>query len=141
MRSRPASAAASSGNGKTATGACVRPSEKCGLWPSTIMRAEKGSDVALSSAITLAALYGVSLDALLADAGCETCDGMPPAGFICSACGRGALLQRALEDQRPALLAPADLRDRPLDRGTGMATEMSVQRRSDEPGELGDETA
>ena len=64
-------------------------SEKCGLWPSTIMRAEKGSDVALSSAITLAALYEVSMDALLAEAGCETCDGMPPAGFICRECGRG----------------------------------------------------
>ena len=62
--------------------------EKCGLWPSTIMRAEKGSDVALSNAVALAALYGLSLDALLAGTPCETCDGLPPAGFICSACGR-----------------------------------------------------
>ena len=64
-------------------------SKKSGLWPSTIMRAEKGSDVSLSNAVALAALYGTSLDALLAEMVCETCDGMPPAGFICSACGRG----------------------------------------------------
>ena len=63
-------------------------SKKSGLWPSTIMRAEKGSDVALSNAVALAELYGTSLDALLSEMVCETCDGMPPAGFICSACKR-----------------------------------------------------
>ena len=63
-------------------------SEKCGLWPSTVMRAEKGSDVGLSSAVALAALYGVSLDALLAESVCEVCDGMPPARMTCTACGR-----------------------------------------------------
>ena len=60
---------------------------KCGFAAaSTIMRAEQGSDVALSSAIALAALYGVSLDALLAGSACEVCDGMPPAGFACLSC-------------------------------------------------------
>jgi len=65
---------------------------KCGLSASTVMRAERGDDPVLSTAISLAALYGVSLDALLAEASCAVCDGMPPAGFICSACSRSAPL-------------------------------------------------
>jgi transcriptional regulator with XRE-family HTH domain len=69
-------------------------SGKCGLAPSTIMRAEKGSDVSLGNAAALAALYGVSLDALLAEVTCDVCDGMPPAGFICSACKREAASPR-----------------------------------------------
>ena len=56
---------------------------------STIMRAEQGSDVALSSAVALAALYGVPLSVLLAESACEVCDGMPPVGFICATCGAG----------------------------------------------------
>ena len=64
--------------------------EKCGFAAaSTIMRAEQGSDVALSSAIAIAAMYGVPLSVLLAESACETCDGMPPDGFICAACGAG----------------------------------------------------
>jgi transcriptional regulator with XRE-family HTH domain len=69
-------------------------SGKCGLAPSTIMRAEKGSDVSLGNAAALAALYGVSLDALLAEVTCTVCDGLPPAGFICSACKREAASPR-----------------------------------------------
>jgi ribosome-binding protein aMBF1 (putative translation factor) len=64
--------------------------ERCGLSASTIMRAERGEDMALSGALALAALYGVSMDALLAESACARCDGMPPAGFICGECGRGA---------------------------------------------------
>ena len=65
--------------------------KKCGFAAaSTIMRAERGSDVALSSAIALAAMYGVSLDALLAESSCGQCDGIPPSGFICGACGTEA---------------------------------------------------
>jgi transcriptional regulator with XRE-family HTH domain len=64
--------------------------EKCGMTASTIMRAEHGGDMALSNAAALAAVYGVSLDALLAEAPCAVCDGLPPAGFICSACKREA---------------------------------------------------
>lgn len=60
--------------------------DKCGLSPSTIDRAEDGRDLALSNAIALAAVYGVSMNALLAESTCETCDGTPPAGFICAAC-------------------------------------------------------
>ena len=65
--------------------------EKCGLAAaSTIMRAERGSDVALSSAIALAAMYGVPLSALLAESSCGQCDGTPPAGFACLSCGAKA---------------------------------------------------
>jgi hypothetical protein len=53
------------------------------------MRAEAGQDMALSNAVRLAAVYGVSMDVLLAEPACGTCDGAPPAGFICSACGAG----------------------------------------------------
>jgi transcriptional regulator with XRE-family HTH domain len=62
---------------------------KAGLNASTIMRIEAGSDASLSSAVILARLYGLSMDALLAESSCEVCDGMPPAGFICAACGAG----------------------------------------------------
>ena len=54
---------------------------------STVMRVEEGRDVALSSAIALAALYGRPMDALLAGSACGVCDGMPPAGFSCLSCG------------------------------------------------------
>ena len=63
--------------------------EKCGMSASTVMRAEAGADMALSNAVRLAAVYGVSMDVLLAEPACGTCDGAPPAGFICSACGAG----------------------------------------------------
>jgi len=63
---------------------------KCGLNAATIMRIEGGNDAGLSSAIILARLYGLSLDALLAGSACETCDGIPPAGFACLSCGAGS---------------------------------------------------
>jgi transcriptional regulator with XRE-family HTH domain len=63
--------------------------KESGLSASTVMRAEAGTDMALSGAIRLAQVYGVGLDALLAEAECGTCDGTPPSGFICSECGRG----------------------------------------------------
>jgi transcriptional regulator with XRE-family HTH domain len=59
-----------------------------GFSPNTVQRAEDGRDITLSGAIVLAAALGTSLDALLATGECEVCDGMPPAGFICSECGR-----------------------------------------------------
>lgn len=73
---------------------------KCGLNASTIMRVEAGSDAEFSSAIILARLYGRSMDALLAASACETCDGMPPEGFICAACGAGR--QDAATGEGPA---------------------------------------
>jgi transcriptional regulator with XRE-family HTH domain len=63
--------------------------DRSGLSASTVMRAEAGTDMALSGAIRLAGVYGTSLDALLAEGECGVCDGMPPTGFICGACGRG----------------------------------------------------
>ena len=54
----------------------------------TVHGAENGKDPALSSAIALAAALGLSLGTLLAEPECARCDGKPPAGFICSACGR-----------------------------------------------------
>jgi transcriptional regulator with XRE-family HTH domain len=63
--------------------------EKAGLNASTVMRIEAGNDASFSSAITLTRLYGLSLDALLAESACEVCDGMPPDGFACLSCGAG----------------------------------------------------
>jgi len=60
--------------------------EKCGVSASTINRAEAGRDIALSHALQIAMLYGLPLGVLLAESACETCDGTPPAGFICAAC-------------------------------------------------------
>ena len=42
---------------------------KAGVSPSTVMRAERGEDAALSTAIAITAVLGVGLDWLLADAG------------------------------------------------------------------------
>ena len=64
---------------------------RCGMNQTTIMRAERGADIALSSAIILAALYGVTMDGLLAESACVVCDGMPPHGFICATCGAGKI--------------------------------------------------
>ena len=71
---------------------------ECGLSASTVMRAEVGEDMALSNAVALARAYGVSMDALLAEPECATCDGMPPAGFICAECGRQAKDAATRED-------------------------------------------
>ena len=65
--------------------------DKCGgISANTILRVEAGQNLTLGVAVALAKALGVSLDSLLAEVECETCDGMPPAGFICSECGRGA---------------------------------------------------
>ena len=61
---------------------------KCGVNASTILRVEQGRDMALSSAVAVAGALGLGMDWLLAETHCGTCDGMPPAGFICSECGR-----------------------------------------------------
>jgi len=59
-----------------------------GVNASTILRVEAGHDLALSNTIAIVTALGLSLDTLLAEAACARCDGMPPTGFICSACGR-----------------------------------------------------
>jgi len=61
---------------------------KSGVAPSSIQRIEKGRDVALSSALAVAAALGLSLGDAFAEPECIRCDGKPPPGFICSACGR-----------------------------------------------------
>jgi transcriptional regulator with XRE-family HTH domain len=61
-----------------------------GVSANTILRVEDGQNLTLGVAVALAKALGVSLDSLLAEVECETCDGMPPAGFICAECGRGA---------------------------------------------------
>ena len=68
---------------------------KTGLSASTVMRAEVGQDCALSTAIALAAAYGLSIGDLLAEGPCDRCDGKPPAGFICGECGRGGIRKDA----------------------------------------------
>ena len=59
-----------------------------GVNATTVLRAEHGADVALSVALALAEALGIPLAALLTELECARCDGTPPAGFICSACGR-----------------------------------------------------
>jgi transcriptional regulator with XRE-family HTH domain len=60
---------------------------KSGLAHSTIVRAEQGQDPTLATFLALAAALEVPPAAMLADPSCGLCDGMPPAGFICSECG------------------------------------------------------
>ena len=61
---------------------------KAEVAPSTVMRAELGGDMALSSAIALASVLDTDVAALLAEPECGTCDGRPPDGFTCRECGR-----------------------------------------------------
>lgn len=44
------------------------------------------SEPGLFRAARIAEALGVSLDALLAPPECGTCDGLPPAGFLCPDC-------------------------------------------------------
>ena len=52
---------------------------------------EYGQDGSLSTFLALAGALEVPAAVLLADPPCKLCDGTPPAGFICSECGRGAM--------------------------------------------------
>jgi transcriptional regulator with XRE-family HTH domain len=61
---------------------------RCRVNATTVLRAEQGHDVTLRIATALAAGLGLPLSILLAEPECAQCDGKPPAGFICSACGR-----------------------------------------------------
>jgi transcriptional regulator with XRE-family HTH domain len=63
-------------------------SGKSNVATSTVIRIEKGRDTALSSALTVTAALGLSLADACAEPECIQCDGKPPPGFICSACGR-----------------------------------------------------
>ena len=53
----------------------------------TILRAERGDEIGLSTAVAIAGALGLSLDALGTPAACPGCDGRPPPGFTCTACG------------------------------------------------------
>lgn len=56
--------------------------------PSLVNRMERGlGEPGLFRAARVAAAFGVSLDDLIAESFCQQCDGMPPAGFTCQACG------------------------------------------------------
>lgn len=63
---------------------------KAGISGSTASRVEHGTETWLSVAAQIAEALGVPLAELVAKPVCGQCDGSPPAGFICSACGRGA---------------------------------------------------
>lgn len=62
---------------------------KCGhAAPSTPLRAEQGHDLWLSSALAIAAAFGLPLGEMLAEPECAHCDGKPPTGWICPKCRR-----------------------------------------------------
>ncbi len=60
---------------------------KCELSPSTIIRIEQGHATFLGYAAVIAGALGVPLTAMLEPIECSRCDGSPPAGFTCRACG------------------------------------------------------
>lgn len=62
--------------------------DKSGVSINTISRSERGYDVMLSNAVAMAAALGMPLSVLLDESACPGCNGTPPGGFICSACGR-----------------------------------------------------
>lgn len=56
--------------------------------PSLINRMERGiGKPGLFQAAQVAAAFGIPLDDLIAETFCQQCDGAPPAGFTCQACG------------------------------------------------------
>ena len=56
--------------------------------PSLVNRMERGiGEPGLFRAARVAAAFGIPLDDLLAESFCHACDGVPPAGFTCQACG------------------------------------------------------
>ena len=61
-------------------------SEKSGMATSTVQRVEDGQDGSLSTWLAIAGALAIPASVLLADPSCGVCDGMPPAGFICSEC-------------------------------------------------------
>ena len=73
-------------------------SESSGMATSTVQRVEDGQDGSLSTWLALAGALVIPASVLLADPSCWLCDGMPPAGFICSECGTGNHQRR--EDDR-----------------------------------------
>ena len=70
-----------------------------GISANTVLRVEAGQNLTLGVAVALARALGVSLDSLLAEVECVTCDGMPPFGFICGECGRGDQQKQQREEQ------------------------------------------
>ena len=55
----------------------------------TVLRAENAvGDVFVGSAAAIAAALRVPLADLVADAVCQTCDGVPEPGFTCNTCSR-----------------------------------------------------
>jgi transcriptional regulator with XRE-family HTH domain len=56
----------------------------------TISRAENGQGTWLRHAADIAGGLGVRLPLLVAESDCAGCDGMPPDGFTCNACGRSS---------------------------------------------------
>ena len=70
---------------------CAELAKKAGLGAShnSVSRIETAAgEPGLFRAAAVAAALGLSLDALLAPSDCGTCDGLPPAGFTCQACGK-----------------------------------------------------
>jgi transcriptional regulator with XRE-family HTH domain len=63
-----------------------RPIEKSGVW--RILNGERQVDV--DDLVAFAAVFSVRPERLLAAWECDGCQGTPPAGFTCQACGQGA---------------------------------------------------
>jgi transcriptional regulator with XRE-family HTH domain len=63
---------------------------KAGISASTINRAERGTGVWMSCAASIADALGIPLALLVTESPCPVCDGTPPAGFTCNACGRAS---------------------------------------------------
>lgn len=64
--------------------------EKAGLKPDAPRKYERAlNEPGVTSALAIADALGLQLDAMLAPpGGCTDCQGKPPAGFRCLACGR-----------------------------------------------------
>lgn len=60
-----------------------------GVNTSAVMRAERGDEIGLSTAVRIAGVLGISLYSLLQAPACQQCGDRPPAGFTCGACGTG----------------------------------------------------
>ncbi|HEV2451253.1 MAG TPA: helix-turn-helix transcriptional regulator [Streptosporangiaceae bacterium] len=74
--------------------------ERAGLGHTIVYRIEGGQPPLLGHAVAIAAALGVTLADMLGGDLCGTCFNRPPAGFICSECGRGPEVQDSSEGDR-----------------------------------------
>jgi len=76
---------------RTRRGWAVRElSLKSGVSTATVVRAESGDSLRVGSVLAIAGALEMTMADLFEGPDCRHCGDLPPAGFLCPECGRGA---------------------------------------------------